>query len=206
MTIASELTCRIRVPTNMFTSKCPFNRSRHRSHWPVIDCVARRARTCPTHSSSHKQHLRQYTFTGTLGGEVVTPLRVWVVPSPDIKLLLTAPSSGEQVFTLRVPSCCRQIKSHGRCRLRHGRQYERPALCQGRRLHGAGKSDANTSVTLYHRDTSRRSLPSLPPSSASRRRANGGRIDVHSHNCILAVRRIVPQSSFPGQGEGQREL
>jgi ubiquitin len=30
------------------------------------------------------------------------------------------------------------------------------------RIHGAGKSDANTSVTLYHRDTSRRSLPSLP--------------------------------------------
>ena len=29
-------------------------------------------------------------------------------------------------------------------------------------IHGAGKSDANTSVTLYHRDTSRRSLPSLP--------------------------------------------
>ena len=35
------------------------------------------------------------------------------------------------------------------------------------RSHGVSKSDANTSVTLHHRDTSRRSLPLLPPSGTA---------------------------------------
>ena len=62
--------------------------------------------------------LCQYTFTGTLGGEGVSPLRVWVVPPPDIRLLSLEPISRRltQALAQRGPDGVGHIINHTCCR------------------------------------------------------------------------------------------